>query len=61
MNESDELEEKVPTQTQSMQIPIPLKREMDELKICKDETYPSLIRRLVDNYKNSKIVITRKR
>jgi len=44
-------EEKPKIITQSMQVPIPLKREMDSIKLCKDESYPSLIRRLIDIYK----------
>jgi len=45
------MKEKIPMQ--SMQIPVELKKEIDAIKIIPDETYPSVIQRLVDNYKEN--------
>ena len=50
--EIEEITEKIPTQ--SMQIPIPLKRELDSIKIIPRESYPSVIQRLVDEFKKNK-------
>ncbi len=51
----EELKPKIPTQP--IQLPIPLKRELDDIKIIKDESYPSVIRRLLLEHKsvNSKV------
>jgi len=49
-----ESSEKAKIPTQSMQIPIPLKRELDDIKIIPRESYPSVIQRLVDSFKINK-------
>jgi len=47
----NEFDEKKKVETQSLQLPIPLKIEIDELKIIPRESYPSVIQRIVSEYK----------
>lgn len=49
--------EKQKIYTQSMQIPIPLKQELDKIKIIPRESYPSVIQRLVEEHYNNNEVV----
>ena len=49
----EEISEKI--QTQSMQIPKPLKKELDNFKVIPRESYPSVIQWMVDELHKRKI------